>query len=138
MDGIVRHDLQSRVAAKGQTYLPPFGICGIAYLVMANICRILLRNVLSTLSRSISAKSEHMICLEALLTRTWILPNLRRYCKHIMIVDLVGVAHFSTCLSTARLHVALSIKLPGTRRHWCPSFSTSRLVSLASSSSSGK
>jgi len=45
-------------------------LTGTAYLVTANICRMLLLKVLSTWSRSISVMSSHMICFEALLTRT--------------------------------------------------------------------
>ena len=44
---------------------------------MAIMARMLLRNTLSTWSRSISAKSSHMTCLEALLIKQSILPYLQ-------------------------------------------------------------
>lgn len=58
------------------TYELPFFICGRANLVIANIWIMLLWNVLDTLSKSISAKSSHIICFEALLTRTSTRPYL--------------------------------------------------------------
>ena len=104
----------------GSTYELPLPICGKLYFDMANICRMLLRNVLSTLSRSISAKFLHIICFDALFTRMSTRPN------------------FFTCWSTASLQVLLSIRFPGMSRHVRPSASTACLVALASVSSSGR
>ena len=107
---------------------------------MANIWRMLDRNVLSTLSRSISAKSVHLICFDALLTSVSILLYLQRPSAGVPRVYQIPTLapHLSMCLATAFLQFSLAMRSPGIRRHCLPSFSTSFLVSSASPCSSGK
>jgi hypothetical protein len=105
---------------------------------MANICKTLLRKALSTLSRSISAKSGHIICFEALLTSTLTSPNLPfsvsdrspsgLECPNALL-DMLLDRFFAGCI----VH-----QITGTSKHYLPSSSIDFFVSLASCSSSGK